>query len=104
MIALTGILTSTEVCAPLCLLEQSLRRHYETVRVGPDQIMVRMGRWIMLLTTEASALRLDVVVHGMPEADAVRDRIDLELSKWVFPAAVRLTWEQSRSIPTLLRS
>lgn len=103
MFALTGSIDPTHDVAVLHLLEQAFRRNHDAVDMEPDQLIVRFDRWYLLLTTGQRRLQVDVVVGTKADASAFRDRFTLETYRWAFPAALTLTWSESRQVPVPLR-
>ena len=100
---MTAVVRPTNSLQVLHLLEQCFRRHFQTLRVHDDQILVHVpavGR--VLVTEQLARMRLDFLTDE-DEAETAVAALEAEVRSQVRHQELSIRWERSDIIPAALR-
>jgi hypothetical protein len=104
MIALTATVKPRNSVSVLHLLEQCLRRHFTSVRVYDDSLVITMpGVGRVLITENLTTMRLDFVVADAAAADASMIALEQQLHAQVSRQGIDIGWARPATVPAPLR-
>ena len=104
MIALSATVSSRNSLGVLHLLEQCLRRHFTSIRVYDDSLIIRVphvGR--VLITENLTTMRLDFVVTDPAAAETAMAALEQQLHAQVSNQGLDFSWDRPDTIPVALR-
>lgn len=104
MIALSATVSPRTSLGVLHLLEQCLRRHFASVRVFDDSLVIsvpQVGR--VLITENLTTMRLDFVVADSAAAESTMAALEQQLHAQVSNQGLDFSWNRPDTIPAALR-
>ncbi|WP_411698394.1 hypothetical protein [Conyzicola sp.] len=104
MIAVSATVKPRDSVSVLHLLEQCLRRHFTSVRVYDDSLIINVpdvGR--VLITENLVTMRLDFVAADSQVAEAAITALDRQLRDQVRNQGLDIAWDHPDTIPAALR-
>jgi hypothetical protein len=104
MIAVTAVVSPAESLQVLHLLGQCFRRHFESVPVANDQLLVKIplvGE--VLVTEESTRIRLEMVTESESTVDLITDALEREVHRLVNHQRLVIAWGRSAFVPSPLR-
>lgn len=104
MFAVTATVHPRESTDALHLLEQRLRRHFMSVRVDDDSLIIlfpNVGR--VLVTEKVTTMRLDFVAESPDVAAKWMIALEQQLREQVEHQSLTIRWDRPDSVPVTLR-
>lgn len=104
MIALSATVSPRSSLVVLHHLEQCLRRHFTSVRVYDDSLIINVphvGR--VLITENLTTMRLDFVVADPAAAEIAMATLEQQLHAQVSDRGLDFSWNRPDTIPAALR-
>jgi hypothetical protein len=104
MIAMTATVRPSESITVLHLLEQCLRRHFTSVRIYDDSLVIAVpGVGRVLVTENLTTMRLDFVATSSALAEESMVALEQQLRAQVSNQRIDIAWTRPDTVPARLR-